>query len=176
MRTTNNKQQGLSLLELMFVLATASILLSVGVPSFRNVIMDNRLSDQSNAFISSVNTARSAAIRYQRNAAICPIANYGAALPTCAGGTDWSNGWMVWVDRNRDTLTTANEVISVQGPMHDSQTFQSLAVTEISYNARGFLVAGLDDLTLCDDRPDEQGRIIQVNGTGHANVTRQACP
>ena len=159
----------------MFVLATASILLTVGVPSFRNVIMDNRLSDQSNAFVSSVSTARSAAIRYQRNATICPIANYGAALPTCAAATDWSDGWMVWVDRNRDTLTTADEVISVNEPMHESLTFQSLAVTEISYNARGFLVAGQDDMTLCDDRPDEEGRVIQINGTGHANITRQAC-
>ena len=46
-------QKGLTLLELLFALAIVSILLSMGVPSFRNVIMDNRLSDGSNAFMSS---------------------------------------------------------------------------------------------------------------------------
>ncbi|MEO1201837.1 MAG: GspH/FimT family pseudopilin [Pseudomonadota bacterium] len=176
MNTVGGKQEGLTLLELIVVLAVASILLSVGIPSFRGVIMDNRLSDQSNAFVSSVSAARSAAVRYQRDVTLCPISNYGSALPTCAGGTDWSTGWMVWVDRDRDGIASADEVVLVQEPMHSSLTFQSLNATAIDYDARGFLDAGNNEVLVCDSRSGEEGRLIRINGVGRTEVTRQACP
>ena len=175
MNHTLNKQQAFTLLELLIVMAIASILLSVGVPSFRGVIMDNRLSDQSNAFVSSINAARSSAVRYQRNATMCPIADYEAAVPTCAAGTDWSNGWVVWVDRNRDSLTTANEIVSVHEPMHDTLSFQSDVASEFTYDARGFSVNGGNELVLCDSRTGEEGRLIRVNGVGRTDVARQVC-
>lgn len=175
MNNTAKVQKGLTLLELLVVLAVASILLSVGIPSFRSVIMDNRMSDQSNAFMSSVNAARSAAVRYQRDATICPMLDYGNVLPDCEATTDWSNGWMVWVDRNRDGIPDAEEIVAVHEPMHDSLTFQSIDSTEITYDARGFLTEGSDDLLLCDDRTAEEGRMIRINGVGRTEVARQVC-
>lgn len=169
------KKNGFSLLELMVTLAVASIVLSVGVPSFRAVIMDNRLASQANQFVTSVNMARSAAVRYQRNATVCASANYDAAVPTCAATTDWSNGWIVWVDKDRDAATDANEIISVYGPLHTSSTFTSTGLGAFTYNARGFGVAGGDDLTMCDDRTGETGRMIRVNNVGRTNVSRQGC-
>jgi type IV fimbrial biogenesis protein FimT len=169
------KQKGLTLLELLIVVSIASILLSVGVPSFRSVIMDNRLSDESNAFVASISAARSSAVRYQRNATICPIADYDAPVKTCANGTDWSNGWMVWVDRDRDSVTSPSEVLSVQEPMHDSLTFQSIVADAITYDARGFLVNDGDDLLLCDNRTGEEGRLVRINGIGRTDVARQVC-
>ncbi len=57
-----NTSRGFTLLELMVTLAVAAILLSVGVPTFRSVIMDNSLACQVNQFVTSVNMARSAAV------------------------------------------------------------------------------------------------------------------
>ena len=57
------KKNGFSLLELMVTLAVAAVVLSVGVPSFRAVIMDNRLVSQANEFATSVSLARSSAVR-----------------------------------------------------------------------------------------------------------------
>jgi type IV fimbrial biogenesis protein FimT len=172
---TASNQKGLTLLELLIVVAIASILLSVGVPSFRGVIMDSRLSDESNSFVASINAARSSAVRYQRNVTICPINDYEAVLPNCVDSTDWSNGYMVWVDRNRDSMTSAGEVLAVQEPMHSSLTFQSIVSSEMTYDARGFLVTGGDDLLICDDRSGEEGRVIRINGVGRTDVARQVC-
>ena len=168
-------QKGLTLLELLFALAIVSILLSMGVPSFRNVIMDNRLSDGSNAFMSSINAARSSAIRYQRQATVCPIADYDAAVLSCSGDRDWADGWMVWVDQNRDSLVGAGEILSTQEPMDNSISFQSATVTAISYDGRGFLTSGGDDLLMCDNRTNEEGRVIRINGVGRTEVARQVC-
>lgn len=169
------REGGFTLLELIVTLAIGAIILSVGVPSFRGVIMDNRLVSQANQFVTSVKMARSAAVRYQRPATVCSSANFDAAVPTCSSNNDWSDGWIVWVDKNRDTLITANEIISVFGPVHTASTLSSTTSSSFTYDSRGFATTGGGDLTLCDSRTSEMGRIIKVNSVGRTNVSRQGC-
>ena len=169
------RQKGFSLLELMVMLSVSAILLSVGVPSFRAVIMDSRLVRDSNQFVASVNLARSSAVRYQRNATICTSSNYDAAVPSCAGSTDWSNGWIVWVDKDRDGVPDANEVLSVQAPIDDTTVFSASNASLFSYDARGFGISPSDNLDLCDNRGGETGRLIKVNSIGRTNVSQQVC-
>ena len=166
---------GFTLIELLVTLAVAAIVLSVGVPSFRGVIMDNRLVSQTNLFVTSVKLARSAAVRYQRNATVCASANFDAAVPTCSASTDWSSGWIVWVDKDRDAATDANEIISVFGPISTASSLSSTSASAFTYDARGFALTAAGDLTLCDDRSAEMGRLIRVNAVGRTNVSRQGC-
>ncbi|MBT8090455.1 MAG: GspH/FimT family pseudopilin [Gammaproteobacteria bacterium] len=170
-----SRERGFTLIELIVTLAVAAIILSVGVPSFRGVIMDNRLVSQANQFVTSVKMARSAAVRYQRPATVCSTANFDAAVPTCSANNDWSDGWFVWVDKNRDTLTDANEVIAVFGPINDASTLSSGTVSSFTYDARGFATTSGGDLTLCDNRTAEMGRLIKVNSVGRTNVKRAGC-
>ena len=169
------KESGITLLELLIAVAVASLLLSAGVPGFRNVILDNRLVSQTNEFVTAVSLARSSAVRFQRNATVCASTNFNATVPTCAAGTDWSTGWIVWVDKDRDGATDANEVIAVNGPLSDSTTFSSTAVSSFTYDALGFGVTAGDALTLCDGRSNETGRVINVNNVGRTSVARQVC-
>ena len=169
------RNSGFTLIELLVTLAVAVIVLTVGVPSVRGVIMDSRLVSQANQFVTSVGMARSAAVRYQRNATVCASANFDDPVPDCTASTDWSNGWIVWVDKDRDAATDANEILSVFGPINDSSTLSSLAVSSFTYDARGFAVTAGDDLTLCDSRTAETGRLIRVNSVGRTNVSRQGC-
>ncbi len=169
------QQGGFTLIELMVTLAVAAIVLSVGVPSFRAVIMDNRLVSQANLFVTSVKLARSAAVRYQRSATVCASANFDDPVPDCSASTDWSNGWIVWVDKDRDAATDANEIISVFGPINTSSTLSSASASAFTYDARGFALTGAGELTLCDSRGGEMGRLIRVNAVGRTNVSRQGC-
>lgn len=168
------RQGGFTLLELITTMAIAAIVLSVGVPSFRGVIMDNRLVSQANQIVTSIKIARSAAVRFQRNATVCASSNFDATTPSCSASNDWSNGWIVWVDKDRDATTDANEVISVFGPIHSASTLNSGAAS-FTYDARGFATTGGGDLTLCDSRTSETGRLIRVNAVGRTNVSRQGC-
>ncbi len=169
------QKNGFTLLELMITLAVASILLSVGVPSFRGMMLDNRLVNEANQFVTAVNLARSAAVRYQRNATVCMTTNYNAAVPTCGGSNNWGRGWIVWVDKDRDGATDANEIIAVHEPIAGSITMVSSAASAFTYNARGFSTTGGDNISLCDDRSSETGRLIKVNNVGRTNVSRQTC-
>jgi len=136
--------------------------------------MDNRLVSQSNQFVTSVKMARSAAVRFQRPATVCSSDNFDAAVPTCSNNDDWSDGWIVWVDKNRDTITDASEIISVFGPINDASTLSGTA-SSFTYDARGFAMTGGGDLTLCDSRTAETGRLIKVNSVGRTNVKRDGC-
>ncbi len=167
--------RGFTLLELMIALGVVAVLVSVGVPGFRSVIMDNRMVAQANMLVTSVNVARSNAVKYQRNATVCASTNHDAAVPTCSASTDWSTGWIVWVDKDRDAATDAEEIVSVYGPLNTSTTLSSTAIASFTYDSRGFGLAGADDLTLCDDRSGETGRRIRINAAGRTNVTRQGC-
>ena len=169
------RNSGFTLIELIVTLAVAAIVLSVGIPSFRGVIMDNRLVTQSNQFVTAVKMARSAAVRYQRPATVCSSANFDAAVPTCSANNDWSDGWIVWVDKDRDALTDANEIISVFGPINNASTLSSATTSSFTYDARGFAMTGGGDLTMCDSRTSEMGRLIKVNSVGRTNVSRQGC-
>lgn len=169
------RESGFTLIELLITLGIAAIVLSVGVPSFRTVVMDSRLVSQANLFVASVNLARSTAVRYQRNATVCASTNFDAAVPTCSATSDWSNGWIVWVDKDRDSMTSAAEVVSVFAPIAESLSFTSLGTAGFTYDARGFSLAGGDDLTLCDTRTGETGRFIRVNAVGRTNIQRQGC-
>lgn len=167
-------QRGLSLIELIVTMAIAAIVLGVGVPTFGNVVADNAMASNANRFVASINLARSSAVRYQRNATICASSNYNAATPTCSAGTDWSNGWIVYVDKDRDGAVDADEVQSVFEPFSDDVSFASGAVNGFTYDARGFVDNG-DNLTLCDDRTGEMGRQVRVNAAGRVSVVRQVC-
>lgn len=161
------KHSGFTLIELMVTLAVAAILLTVGIPSFRDFIMNNRLSSQANEFAAAVNLARSAAISKQRNAYI-----------TSKSGTNWATGWYVWVDDpNTGTLNSmdANEVLREAQPFTATTTFTSAGKTQFRYSPSG-LVDGPGTLTLCDNRTAETGRVIDISAAGRSNVQRAVCP
>lgn len=95
--------QGFTLIEVLVVVTIGAIILALGIPSFQNTILSNRLTTTANAFVSTYNSARLAAI--QRNAAVqfcsgsastngtevlgtnCGDETTGAALMLNAGGT-----------------------------------------------------------------------------------------
>lgn len=171
----DRSEPGFTLLELLVTLAVAAILLTVGVPGFRNAVMDNRLASEANEFVTAVNLARSSAVRYQRRATVCASTGYDAAVPTCSGGKNWSTGWIVWVDKNRDDVTSANEIIAVREPLYSTSTLTGAATGTLTYDARGFSVSGGDDFLICDSRGGETGRLVNVNNVGRTHITGAGC-
>jgi len=169
------QEKGFTLLELIATLAIASILLSVGVPSFRSVIMDSRMVRDTNQFVASINLARSSAVRFQRNATVCVSANFNAPLPSCSGSSDWSGGWIVWVDKDRDGAVDTDEILAVQEPIDNTTSFSATNAPLFSYDARGFLRSPADELMMCDNRAGETGRRIRVNAAGRTHVKQQGC-
>ncbi len=112
---------GFTLIELMIVLAVASILVTVGIPSFMSMTASNRVTTASNSLVTVLNLAKSEAIRSGTNAALCQSADEA----TCGGDkTAWKQGWILFSDSNGNNDINAGErIIRVQGPLDPSLNF-----------------------------------------------------
>ena len=59
--------RGFTLMELVAAIAVLAILVTIGIPSFQNLIRNNQVSAQHNELIAMLNFARSEAVRRNRN-------------------------------------------------------------------------------------------------------------
>ncbi len=96
---------GFTLLELLVTVAVAALLLAVAVPSFDAMIARQRQSAEINALFHAVHGARKESILRRRVVSICPSPD-GAR---CAPGRDWSAGWIMFENRDRDEPPAVDE-------------------------------------------------------------------
>jgi type IV fimbrial biogenesis protein FimT len=161
------QNKGFTLIELVVTIAIGAIVLTVGIPSFQTVILNNRLVTQTNTFIGALTLARTEAIKNGANTSIC-ISNNGSS---CTGGTNWGEGWIVFSDLNGDGAVNGNDNIWLfNGALKGSNTlYYNTSINAITFNARG-LPAGFQNGTfsLCDTRGADFGRFIAVARTGRA--------
>lgn len=85
---------GFTLIELLVTIAIAVILLSVAVPGFQDFFRNSRLATQSNEFVSSLQLAKSEAIRRGARVTVCRSSDQ----VTCGTGANWGQGWIVFAD------------------------------------------------------------------------------
>lgn len=92
--------RGFTLIELMVTLVIAAILLTIGIPSFRDLMIRSRLSGQVQEFYGAISFARSEAIKRGNYVTICKSADGSS----CGGNTvNWSNGWIVFANNDNDS-------------------------------------------------------------------------
>jgi type IV fimbrial biogenesis protein FimT len=97
---TSQYQRGFTLYELLITLLVVGIVLTVGIPSFRDFTQNSRITGTANDLHSSFLLARSEAARSKSPITICASADpFGAAL---CNGAAFDGGWIVFVDLNGD--------------------------------------------------------------------------
>jgi len=150
-----SNEKGFTLVELIITLAIASILLSMAVPSFTTTIKNNRLTTQANELISSINYARSEAIRR------------GTSVSLTSASVNWHTGWVI--ADNNDTTIRNHEAF-------DSGSSLVGSAATVTYRGTGFInAAAAITYTLCDDRTGETGRTITISLTGRPSVSDVVC-
>ena len=155
---------GFTLIELMITLALAAIILSLGIPSFRNVIQNNRAATQSNELVAALGLARSEAVRRGANVRLCPSTNQA----TCTGGNNWANGWIALVE-----LPAGQPPIRVWRALAGGSTLTGPA--DVRFRPMGDIVAASAFEHRVPGCTGDQGRNITVNLAGRALVVRVAC-
>lgn len=169
-------QKGFTLIELMVTVALAAIVLTLGVPSFREMIQNNRLVTQTNDFVSALNLARSEAIKRGVRVTLCKSANG----ENCTGKGGYHQGWIIFVDPNNNATVDSGEIIiRISGAISGSATLtgNTNLADYISYTAEGMtkLTSGAfqaGTLTICIS-PKARG--IVISNTGRARVTEATC-
>ena len=169
------KQSGFTLIELLVVLAIAAIITTTAIPSFQSFIQNNRMSTTVHSFVSSLNLARSEAVKRGERVTVCKSNNSS----TCSNSGNWQQGWIVFVDSNDNGQRESGteELVRAHNAVSGSTTIEGQSDVEnyISYAGTGFaqLITGsmLDTnnstLIFCDSRKfGDQARAIILSPTG----------
>jgi type IV fimbrial biogenesis protein FimT len=81
-------QRGVTLVELLTVVVLVAILGSIGIPSFRQTLLNQQSEAQRDTLVNSVVTARQSARRFSLPISVCST----QTGLVCGGVNDWSNG------------------------------------------------------------------------------------
>lgn len=157
------RRNGFSLVELMITVALAAIVLAAGLPSFRSLIQNNRITTQANTLVTSLNFARNEAIRSAGNVTVCPRNANGTA---CQNSGDWAEGWLV-IDANGQVLRVTDALTG--------QTNFNTAPASVVYLPRGQAQSAVNFDIRIDGCSGDQRRLIGINSVGRVSVTRASC-
>jgi len=88
---------GLTLLELLLVLAMMAVLTALAAPSFRSLWVQRSVSLAAEALLGDLRYARSEALKRARPVLVCQSSNGASCTRDSAA---WAAGWLVFVDSN----------------------------------------------------------------------------
>jgi type IV fimbrial biogenesis protein FimT len=182
--------RGFTLIELLTTLAVAAVIFAIAAPNFREFLLNSRMTGSANDLLTSLQLARSEAIKRQRPVAVCPSVDPFAAPPVCRVDAVWSDsasqaGLVVWEDTNGDATPGAGEaVIAPQDMIGSTLTVRS------NFNAVVYQASGFPDffdlapnppvrvLLICDQRANAvigenfRKRVLAITNTGRAEVVK----
>lgn len=142
-----NGVRGFTLVELMMATALVATLLAVGLPPLGDALRRQRVTASMQMLMADMAMARNTAVMRGQQVVLCP----SAGGTECAGGLDWSRGWLVYVDAdgNRRPDAPADLLRATAAP------------------------GGADGLKLTSSRPYLR---YQADGrSAHSNLTLSVC-
>lgn len=180
------RQNGFTLVELMITIVVVSVLLTTAIPSFMQFVKNNRTTGQANSFVVSTHMARNEAVKRGAGTTLCAA---NANLDGCSGSNDWSTGWIVFSDLNRDgaintatgTATTGSTCLEIEDCLINTVAGPSRSTLTANRSDIRFLPTGHTSnvsttFTLkADDCEHNQSRSIIITTQGHTNITEQPC-
>jgi type IV fimbrial biogenesis protein FimT len=158
------------MLELMIVTTIATIVLSIGIPSFTQMVQNNRVITQTNTLLGTLNMARAEALKSNTQVTVCK-SNDNA---NCNIGLNWQDGWVVFVDDDANGTRGGGETLLWTQPELDgANTLRSNSFDNfIAFAPNGMSIgstANAGVFRLCDDRGIAEAMDITVTRTGSSS-------
>jgi type IV fimbrial biogenesis protein FimT len=173
-------QQGFNLLEMMAAVAVLGILLALGVPSFTQMIRNNRVVANTNELVVALSAARSEAVKRGLPTAVC--ARTGATTDVCRTGTanNWGTGWLVFTDAagTAGVIDAGDEILQRFDAVPAGVTLTTNNRPAVRFAASGLPPTGAVDTTFTIKHTDCLGnnqRKVRITATGRLHTSKGAC-
>jgi len=169
---------GFTLIELLVTVAMMAIVLALGVPSFTELIKNNRLTTATNELVTALNLARSEAIKRGVRVTVCKSADGSS----CTTSGDWAQGWIVFTDLDGDgSLDDDGDATPCEQQQDDDCLMRVYAPvnadigitnsrSRITFAADGTAWGFNGTFTFCDGRGPEYARGVIIAATGRVRT------
>ncbi|TSE28789.1 hypothetical protein Tther_01863 [Tepidimonas thermarum] len=160
-------RRGFTLIEVLVTISILTILAAIGIPSFQQLIKDKRLETHRDALQSALAVARSAAIAHGRRAVVCAYGSEGPP-PTCS--SNWSAGWIAFIDNDDSgTPTAGDEILRIVNDPPAGVVVTPNPLIPIIFNTRGTVVSAVI-FNITDDR-NNTCRRLELKPSGATAVS-----
>jgi type IV fimbrial biogenesis protein FimT len=185
-----NRIRGFTIIELLVTMMVLGIIVAIAAPSFSELMRRVRIDGNTSKFVNAINFARSEAATRGSNVTLCRTTD----LATCdATGNDWSGGWLVFEDRDADSVfEDDNDAVICEAGVDDclirvwGDGFAG-AGTLIEQSTPSILALSFDEESFVEDQTsrlfhlrmegcgDDELQRIEVLPLGRVRITEDDC-
>jgi type IV fimbrial biogenesis protein FimT len=169
--------RGLTLVELLAALAILAVTAVLTAPGLQRLIQDSRSRTQTSRLLDALNLARNEAVSRNLPVSLCPSSVARTGLPVCGG--DYTDGWMVFTNRERDGEFSAgeDEIVRAFAAIPAGYSLTNRAGTQafaelITYLPDGSARRSLTLLLCPPGREQVEPMSVVLNTVGRARVGR----
>lgn len=163
------RTQGVTLIELLATISVLAVLGALAAPSFHNLTLSSERTATVNNFFHALFLARSEAIKRGEVVTVCKSADGS----TCLTAGEWTSGWIVFVNTDRDELPVRDKnepVLQVYSGWSRGQ----ITSNRPAYSFRPYTQGVVNGtIVFCDDRGSSEARAIIVSHTGRPRVSQR---
>lgn len=163
--------RGFTLLELMISIGISGLTLGVGIPYLSGIISSNRVAGQVNELRRALMITRSEAIKRNQHVVLCKSADGSH----CTRSGEWTQGWIVYVDRNHNQRRDSKEPLML---VHD-RLINGHQLTYRGFGSRHYIIyrpTGITQMngtfTLCAPNAPERARALILIKTGRVRLSK----
>ena len=164
------RNMGFTLIEAMISVSVSGILAVVAAPSFVGLVEHQRTSAAISSLTTHMALARIAAISRNRRAVLCPSVDGSQ----CRTDTDWSGGWMLFMDDDGNRKPDASEQVLRVDLAPTSRHLRVVSTTgrqQLRYLPDGRSAGTNLTISICNRQGDLLGAVI-VNNMGRPRSER----
>ena len=157
---------GLTLIELLLTLTVVAIIALAGVPVFRDMQLNQRMTARINGFVHTVFMAKQTAHTRLSEIVICKSPSGRA----CNHRANWSDGWLLFDNADRDNPPTIDEGEAILA------TWPGFPYGNIRANRRAFIFRPFEirstngTLVFCDSRGPAFAKAVIISYTGRPRI------
>ncbi|MBI3145740.1 MAG: GspH/FimT family pseudopilin [Pseudogulbenkiania sp.] len=174
------KIRGFTLIEMLVVIAIGAILLTLAVPGFAALMASSRMDNRTQALLSSVQFARSEAIRSNGNVYLCALnAKINLDVQGCQGkakkgNTSWSEGVLLFADRPGGRATRYDSGERRRHVIFSGELTVSSTLDKFMLTPEGRLPTGISPSWVVRDAASGQCASVSVQANGRPRLCKGA--